>query len=394
MGNRLHIEFGGTNLRYEVLDDQFQIVKSGHTSLVASGITSLADFIDTNLSGYKIEKLLVAAPSLTPDGTIPNSGELHFQATLPENHRLAAHCQIYNDFTALAANAANIAQIKPVGFDGNFVLPDTKRPTQFYFIGPGTGLGTASALFDPGTGTLINNASEIQHTYMPVYTKFKGVFQPLAFLLDHPDLSPEGILDQWREQTLSPKDVFSDLTCPVLTYEEVCCGNGLQRIYDALIVFHGCGLSAEYRQPEAIVEYWKRNQINADIVVNIWAECLGMAANALIKGHFPRSADADIVIVLGGGVIPRMLAPEDGQWQQHLRTAGHPQKFIESFQTGLKLPKDRNPSLNAVFDDITSRAKIVLPTHSAPGLMGLHQMAMQQARQVGYVSGWTQNVGP
>lgn len=356
MSNRLHIEFGGTNLRYEVLDSQFGGVTSGSTSLVASGVSSLADFIDAQFMPGQISDVLVAAPSLALDGTIPNSGELQFQVRLPDGHTLASHCTILNDFIALAASADNIALLKPVDFHGKHVVFEPDRPVQFYFIGPGTGLGTAPAFFDPRDGKLVTAPSEIQHMHTAIYSKDDlKIFQQMAAARD---------------------GATADTTvCPLLTFEEICCGDGLARIFNALTAMDGSSTSDG---PQDVIEYARHDNQIAKFAIGIWAKYLGITTNSMIKAHFQSSDQTDIAIVLGGGVIPKLINPDQQKdWGEAMRANGLNKIFYTHFYTGLNMPKTKNQKLDDAFGSRIMRAQIILPTCDNPGLVGLRSYAIR-----------------
>ncbi|HCM83257.1 MAG TPA: glucokinase [Alphaproteobacteria bacterium] len=345
MGNRLHIEFGGTNLRYEVLDSQFNIVASHGTSLAASGVSSLADFIDTQFMPGQVSNVLVATPSLAPDGTIPNSGALNFQVKLPDGHPLAATAEYLNDFAALAQAARDVSRLSLIDLNGKDEIPGNSI---FYFIGPGTGLGTASAYRDARSGEWIISPSEVQHSFAPVSAQNLAVFREMAAIRDGEPIDPN--------------------SSPVLTYEQLCRGDALAEF--AQIIFGEQGFDSVFSAADVILQASCGN-IFHQRALQTWSQSLGVAAAALMKAHF--HGDKDPVIILGGGVIPKIMhpTPEKRELANYAQTRDFTKNFTTPFREGLTLHKTGSAAIDAVFDNFFGKARVMVPSTRSPGLEGL-----------------------
>ena len=388
MSNTLNIELGGTNIRWELFDGAGELVREGRCKII--DYSGLADFLDATFDiSSDIGELLIATPLLNGDGIIPNSDN-KFQALLPVDHPLQSISIYPNDFEVLASAAENANALRLVDLFGNPINLTSGEQVKFYFDGPGTGTGSASALSrNNGTNPSVIN-SEGQHTPISTHTLAdRRLAERMSDLIDGAGaLSQPSFLLRIAKHIESGADssIFFDVDAdrlvpvPNITHEQGTQGMGLELIYRAVSI--ECGKKDAKKPIEQIIgDAFIGNDDVACRTIEYWARNVGIMTLHLMQWHF--NASSPRIIVLGGGVIPNMLKALSSQKKpgENIKDPLFQKLFVEPFRNGLATYVTRNKEVDKVFSDMVATVQISIPTCDNPGLVGLRFYAAQRRRQ-------------
>jgi len=363
----LAVDYGGTNGRF-VLKSLLTSEELAVSRAVAD-YASVADILNEWLMPQQIRglrQIVMATPQLAPDGTIPNSTNQHRARLNPGDlgDGLALPPIRYiNDFGAIAECGSNINALGLVGLNGQPCAVDTQSATQFFIVGPGTGVGSAEFYVKSSTGEFAIRTCEGQHTHMPY--------------------------DQGDREVMLQME--NDLRYKFLTYEQVCCGKGLVRLYNAVAAVHSDGKDPDPGlNEEGIIKCLYAGDTIADRAVGLWAKYLGKLTAGVMLYHHRSDDEVDArAILITGGVVPKIIDAAPAHDRPAKMSSNFFQNsFVKPFRKGLgSLAQTNNPGLDAAFTVRLGAINIVLPTHENPGLQGALTLASRLAAQGGNAVG-------
>jgi len=363
----LGADYGGTNARFSLKNLSTDKVLTVTRPVAA--YASVADILNDWLMPRQIwglRQIVMATPQLAPDGTIPNSTNQHRARLNPgdlgDGVALPPISNI-NDFRAIAECGSNINVLGLVGLNGQPCTVDTQSPTQFFIVGPGTGVGSAEFYVESCTGLFAIRTSEGQHTQMSY--------------------------DQGDREVMFQME--RDLGCKFLTHEQVCCGKGLVRLYNAVATVHSGGKDPDPGlNEEGVIKRLYAGDTIANRAVGLWAKYLGKLTAGVMLYHHRSDGEVDArAILIAGGVVPKIIDAAPGHDRPAKMSSNFFQNsFVKPFRKGLgSLAQTNNPGLDAAFTVRLDAINIVLPTHENPGLQGALTLASRLAAQGGNAVG-------
>ncbi|MCL1035682.1 glucokinase [Shewanella submarina] len=265
-------DVGGTNGRFALVqrDGQRFCLTHQHT-LPSANAGSLLELIrqyqallpeDTKVVGGSIA---VAGPVSSTGANLTNLGWRVVTAELKAELGLKHLC-LLNDFAAYANSlpllaAAEIVRIKPGKAD---------KSTPVLVLGPGTGFGISS--LHPQAGG----------------------FKPVACEGGHMALAPINELQDALVRQLRTMDEF-------VSVETILCGPGLVNLYRALAAVKGEATEFETAAEISSAAMDGSNALAVE-TLSLFCRWLGQTVGDLVMAHGALGG-----VVLGGGILPRML---------------------------------------------------------------------------------------
>ena len=298
-------DIGGTNARFAIIESpdappsHVLVLKDNEYATFADAI---ADYLDQADPGpLRGAALAVAGPV---DGDVFRFSNIDWQASQTDLARRFGlqRVRFVNDFEALALS---IPVLKPEEFltiGGG----DAVDGAPIAVIGPGTGLGVAGLLAEPGGWRAIPAEG------------------------GHSDFAPVDDLEISLLQALRPR--FRDH----VSNENVLCGAGMAALHQAIAEIDG--RSIEPLTSAEIVERANASPAQPDCARTIEIYCAllgGFAGNvALIKG-------ARGGVVLGGGILPRIRSyVTAGGFRRRFEAKGQMRDYVAAIPTRLILAGD------------------------------------------------------
>lgn len=371
MAYQLALELGGTNFTASIFDHAAntpgslsrrpgQICAMGkiqdfqNFDELMNGVATIAHEISPDLAGKfsKLERIIVAAPTLNPEGVIPNTidmtnGYPGFLLSRQNNFQWhSTPVEVHNDFAMTAYAPAGLL----TGIDW-LNLPNDRKPNHLqnrvcYVIGPGTGLGTATSIIQAYPNTVEVRPSELQHNYMPPS-----------------DAYPSGLVEHIYGQILNEQGREGNANLPKLTFEEMVSGRGLCRIYKALQKIKN--LQEDNIDTASIVENASGGDPIAVESLRIFFFTLGRASAALVKSGYHNQDNAVPILIIAGGMVPKILAA----------CPSHKDGFVAELKNGISENITTNEAgISNTFQSYVGRMSIGFYPRGA-GIMGIENYA-------------------